>query len=138
MNKEALENALPKLYPDRIDYVSVKAWIDDCDSNVGSEPTRRTSSHRKCKGIVQSTFNSFKVIDCRNMRLVPAPIGRDYVAVSYVWGQSSVGHSENSTLLHDPPLSLRDSIEVVLSLGYDYIWIDRYVCTTLEDIRSIR
>jgi hypothetical protein len=140
LDKEALQNALPKLYPDRIDYARIRSWLDDCNSNGETEPTRRPSSHRKCKEIAQRTFNPIRVIDCRNMRIVTAPLSCDYVAVSYVWGQSRVGHSEteNSTLLQDLPLSLMDSIEVSLFLGYRYIWIDRYVCTTLEDVRPIR
>jgi hypothetical protein len=35
-------------------------------------------------------------------------------------------------MLPDLPLTIRDSIAVALSLGYMYIWIDRYVRIMLE------
>jgi hypothetical protein len=123
-----LQDALPKLYPKRVDYERVKSWIHECESALMRNP----SSHQKCERKLRDTLQSFRVIDCRSMCVITAPAGCDYVALSYVWGQCTrASRPDGSGLLNDLPLTIQDSIAVALSLGYLYIWIDRYVSNIL-------
>jgi hypothetical protein len=127
--KEVLENALPKLYPKEINYERIKSWIRECEA----APTLSPQTHQKCGRDVRHTLRSLKVIDCKTMHIIAAPPGCDYVTLSYVWGQSiGAGRPDESGVLPDLPLTIRDSIVVALSLGYMYIWIDRYVRIMLE------
>jgi hypothetical protein len=126
-NKEALKVALPKLYPRRVNCERIKSWIHECVS----APTRRCLSHQLCKPGLRDTLQPFKVIDCRHMCIVAAPVGCRFVALSYVWGPSiKIVPPDESGLLLDLPLTIRDSIKLALALGYLYIWIDRYVSLT--------
>lgn len=64
-------------------------------------------------------------MDCRARRIVAA-LDLSHVTLSYVWG--SIAHVEgyNDQLPDVLPSIIEDSISVTLSLGYEYLWIDRY------------
>lgn len=82
-----------------------------------------------------------RVIDCRSKDLAirDHQHGDDYVALSYVWGAPNPKgspHQTNTSSVPRPkrvlmlpknvPLTIRDAIEVTKSLGYQYLWVDKY------------
>jgi hypothetical protein len=67
----------------------------------------------------------FKLIDCVTRTIVPA-LNHPYVALSYVWGQSSAAHGYVEVLPADLPHTVEDAITVTKKLGFRYLWIDRY------------
>jgi hypothetical protein len=74
------------------------------------------------------TLRALKVLDCEQKQIVPAPPGCRYVALSYVWGpRQSVNNVEDLSKLGVLPKTVSDSCLVALSLGYKYLWVDRYV-----------
>ena len=96
-----------------IDVDQVNAWIKDCD----------TSHYSDCAGNITGELQLLRVIDCYQRIVVPAPVGCCYVALSYVWGQ----HISEPDQLQNPPKTIADSIHLTQKLGYNYLWIDRYV-----------
>jgi hypothetical protein len=63
--------------------------------------------------------------------IVPATSGCQYLALSYVWGKSTVLLEDDSDLAKDQlpknlPQTIEDAILTTKSLGYDYLWVDRY------------
>jgi hypothetical protein len=58
---------------------------------------------------------------------VPAPKDTEFVALSYIWGQSYASLTDSASVLSDLPCTIEDSISATLSLGYRYRWADRYV-----------
>ncbi|KAK1758238.1 heterokaryon incompatibility protein-domain-containing protein [Echria macrotheca] len=50
-----------------------------------------------------------------------------YITLSYVWGESSSeGRRFRNRVPRVVPKVINDAIQVVLSLGYRYLWVDRY------------
>lgn len=76
------------------------------------------------------------VIDCLSRRVVTAPPGCDYVALSYVWGSiTSRRGNENFQLdLHEQslPQTVQDAMNVVRVLGMKFLWVDRYCINGTE------
>lgn len=66
-----------------------------------------------------------KVIKVSSRTVIQAPAGCRYVALSYVWGKQP----DVSPTLHlqCPPPLIEDAISVTKAMGYEYLWIDRYV-----------
>jgi hypothetical protein len=75
---------------------------------------------------------SLRLIDCNSRMIVPATSGCQYLALSYVWGKSTVLLGEDdSDLAKDQlpkniPQTIEDAILTAKSLGYGYPWVDRY------------
>ncbi|KAK0726364.1 heterokaryon incompatibility protein-domain-containing protein [Apiosordaria backusii] len=76
-----------------------------------------------------------RVIDCKSehLAIVDYQPCDEYVALSYVWGQSGgTGPTEDSAprgtmkLPRNIPLTIRDAIEVTKALRYRYLWVDKY------------
>ena len=80
-----------------------------------------------------------RVIDCQINRVVKAPEGCKYVALSYVWGiadklsDSQDVPADDGTLPDDLPNVIQDAISVVLKLNLRYLWIDRYCIDQADD-----
>ncbi|KAK8862727.1 HET-domain-containing protein [Apiospora arundinis] len=85
------------------------------------------SEHPSCQRPSSSQPDlPLRVINCHTKEVIDAPVGSDYLALSYVWGDTTktVGDPQsNEPAL--PPVVL-DSIEVTLALNHDYLWVDRY------------
>ncbi|KAI1275901.1 heterokaryon incompatibility protein-domain-containing protein [Xylaria sp. FL0933] len=112
----------PRLVTTYFDPCLVQNWLRVCSSqHTGCRIARRP----------QSTLN---LIDCRNQRVVKTDdispdIELEYVALSYVWGTSvdvSKVTLDGSRLPQPLPSVVRDAIQVVLKLGYCYLWVDKY------------
>lgn len=88
--------------------------IDDCRRN------HQECSEKSTKVPPQPV--EINLIDCRNRTIVEAMSSETYVALSYVWG----GVPATSLGSKPLPRTLEDAIEVTLSLGFQYVWIDQF------------
>ncbi|KAI1466182.1 HET-domain-containing protein [Daldinia caldariorum] len=102
----------------RIDpeHVSFKR-LQDCVSYC------RQNHSRVC---IRPTFqpaSGFRVINCTDpaQRIVPAPPECKYAALSYVWGNTTRSCSSGVY-----PQVIVDAINVTLSMGLQYLWVDRH------------
>jgi hypothetical protein len=96
----------------------LKNAIDTCETTHDHHCATRDPDH----------LRNLKVIDCKRGRVVPAPAGCRYVALSYVWGSGKPGMNIETTFkANQLPKTVRDSCFVTQSLGYRYLWVDRYV-----------
>ena len=111
------ENSVEKRYyqAKHVDFDQIRGWIKDCYMNHGE----------CCSGDAHHSLRQLRVIDCGSNIVVPAPVGCHYVALSYVWGQ----HNDAFDDLQNPPKTIADSIYLTQRLGYQYLWIDRFVCS---------
>jgi hypothetical protein len=93
------------------------------------------SNHTKyCTSATQSRPRSMRFIDCKTREVVQPSEWVDYAALSYVWGAPD---SQRDTRIMadaalDLPRTIQDSLDVVLSLGIYYLWVDRY-CINQRD-----
>ncbi|KAH7092081.1 heterokaryon incompatibility protein-domain-containing protein [Paraphoma chrysanthemicola] len=107
---------LAQQVPKRSNLEIARRWIQNCKT-----------THAKCLPTSQDALKHFRVIDCVDKRIITAPQDCSFVALSYVWGNpsESVATTAN-TLPTDLPKTIEDSVEVVLRLGYRFLWVDRY------------
>ncbi|KAK3385309.1 heterokaryon incompatibility protein-domain-containing protein [Podospora didyma] len=118
-------SASPKtLRDDRPDYQAIRQWLDICVARHGA----------LCSPPSGPPVPRLKLIDCRTRRIINAEPGKkyDYVALSYVWGKKPPDSYDYPQLPESLPLVILDAMTVVLRLGLQYIWIDRY-CIWQED-----
>ena len=106
---------------EHIDYDLLKSWFHYCQRHHPGP----------CKiGKWESTL-WLKVIDCETREIIQTSSGCDYVALSYVWGSSNVAEKpfgpEGPSRLPDvTPSVIQDAITVTKTLGWRYLWVDRY------------
>jgi hypothetical protein len=82
----------------------------------------------ECSPKSTTILKNLKVFDCETCEVVSAPADCRYVALSYVWGTIMTNPSIKAPLTpRDLPRTVADSCIVVQSLGYKYLWVDRYV-----------
>lgn len=98
-----------------LDYNRLRGLVDMCEKE-----------HKMCHA-AESRPNvlGLEVIDTKRHEVVKAPDQCKYLALSYVWGKQT---SDNS--VHDIqhcPAVIKDAISVTNSLGFNYLWVDRYV-----------
>lgn len=104
--------------PSYISYEKIKTWITQCRTH---DPYALASVQR---------VEGLKVIRCnaRPPMILSAPNPCRYVALSYVWGDSKeASFEEGDSIFGNIPPTIEDSIKVAAELGYEYLWIDRYV-----------
>ena len=112
------ENSIDKRYyqTEHVNLDQIKRWMDDC-----------YITHASCSTTtIQPSLRQLRVIDCDQKVVVIAPAGCHYVALSYVWGHCNVDLDN----LKGPPKTIADSMILTQRLGYKYLWIDRYVCSS--------
>ena len=115
-----LTSSFVESYPPLSDLEWVRDWIEDC-----------SASHNCCTSRQQGTLQGLRVIDCIQRIVVLAPEKCDYVALSYVWGKAgNMPLQEAYDLKAELPATIEDSITTTLVLGYQYLWVDKYVRTT--------
>ena len=103
----------------RVDFESLKYWMANC------------KMHEKCNIPPKSGMNDLKVIDCHHRRVIPAPEKCIFVALSYVWGPSMLEDcTQFPNLPSRLPRTVEDSIEATTLLGFQFLWVDRYVSST--------
>jgi len=99
-----------------INWDVLRKWTDFCDDQ-----------HLEiCDQINTPSVPGLVVIDCESRRLQKLPCSyMPYLTMSYVWGNSEfvdVGHDA----IPNGPQLIEDAFQVVKSLGFKYLWIDRY------------
>ncbi|KAH7071908.1 heterokaryon incompatibility protein-domain-containing protein, partial [Paraphoma chrysanthemicola] len=102
-----------------VDFALVKEWLQFC----------RDCHTATCSPVREQKFSSLKVIDCQNRNVVNADLSFIYVALSYVWGTATTIEEEE----HSFPATIEDSIKVVLTLGYRYLWVDKYCISQVDE-----
>ncbi|KAK8030225.1 HET-domain-containing protein [Apiospora rasikravindrae] len=105
------------ILPHSVDIDFIKRNIKTC-----------VNEHESCR-TSEEQADGLNVIDCRSQKVVPAPVGCQYIALSYVWGAKP----EDATVGF--PQVVQDSIRVTKALGCRYIWVDRY-CIDQEDTQK--
>jgi hypothetical protein len=98
----------PLIDPEVIDYGMLREIAAQC-----------RLEHSDCRPSSVPQLKGFKVIDCHLREVIAAPADCQYVALSYVWGK----HTDNGCF----PVTIEDSFRVTKSMGYRYLWVDRYV-----------
>lgn len=87
--------------------------------------------HPDCERSSRSMFALpyLVLIDCAKESMFNGCLRDEYLTLSYVWGrgpaQNDTAHC-TSQLLHDAPLTIRDAMRTVVSLGWRFLWVDRY------------
>lgn len=95
-----------------------RQWITECATLHGE----------MCVPKSPDLIRGLQVIDCERRTLVKAPPGCQYVALSYVWGESHGDDDDSSdSPLDHLPKTVSDSWLLTQKLGYRYLWVDRYV-----------
>lgn len=100
-----------------IDYDAIKVAIVLCKE-----------THLSCRQLRSNSNLYLKLIDCetREVILASSRPPEDYAALSYVWGSSKHDVKHLALLPLHLPATIEDAIQVVLKLGFRYLWIDRY------------
>lgn len=106
----------------RADLDSIRAWVSHC---------KREHTHPDCNPSWSLELDEFLVMDCEHRQLVVCPPGRPYVTLSYVWGNEPAeildqDHDKQTRIPETLPRLIEDAVQVTLSLGYQYLWVDRY------------
>jgi hypothetical protein len=81
-----------------------------------------------CRPQSTDTIRNLKVYDIERREIICAPVGCQYVALSYVWGKQNASlNADRLSDFRDLPGTVADSCVVVQKLGFRYMSIDRYV-----------
>lgn len=112
-----------RILPASIDYHLLRDWIHFC-----------THNHKLCcKTYRPSLLPGFKVISIKTRQVVEADPDCTYLALSYVWGTlESTELNPSSYNLDSAPPVIQDAILVTGSLGYEYLWVDKYVSSSAQ------
>lgn len=110
-NKSGVGTMAPTL----VDYSNFKKLLTICE----------TEHKASCAIEPRPNVLGLEVIDIKTQEVIKAPDGCRYLALSYVWGKDS-GSSSAHNIGNSPPV-IRDAISVTNSMGYSYLWVDRYV-----------
>lgn len=104
-----------RITPSSIDYNKLKSLVQRCETE-----------HKNCRSSEsQPNVSGLEVIDTKTHEVIKAPAQCKYLALSYMWGKQA-GDSSVHDIKHLPPV-IKDAISVTNSMGYDYLWVDRYV-----------
>ncbi|KAI1423231.1 heterokaryon incompatibility protein-domain-containing protein [Xylaria sp. FL1777] len=119
---------VPRVVSCLFDPSVVEGWLNCCQIHHMCCLLDRYPSRLHC---ITPKLN---LIDCESRRVVNCTtldqyMELEYVALSYIWGRSSDASpiiKEFSDLPDLLPRVIEDAILVTLSLGYRFIWVDRY------------
>ena len=116
-NESVREDAIARfsIVPKRIDFATIRSYLERCKA-----------SHESCEPETSAQLLDLRVIDCIDNAVVVAPIGCSFVALSYVWGGLSADNYVLGSQIAFPP-TIADAVRSTRELGYQYLWVDRYV-----------
>jgi Heterokaryon incompatibility protein (HET) len=98
----------------KVDYGMIRMWVQYC-----------VEHHKDCLPNSLQSIQALRVIHCRTKTVQTAPKSCRYVALSYVWGKApTMGDDQINIRL---PRVVEDAVTVCSALGFDYLWVDRYV-----------
>lgn len=95
--------------PFSVDYSLLQEWLIACSAHASSECSMNKSTN----------LWGFRLILCQARKVVQAPRGSPYVALSYVWGDQEDPPSSGES--GDFPQTVSDSMTVALTLGFEYL-----------------
>ncbi|KAH8687162.1 heterokaryon incompatibility protein-domain-containing protein [Tricladium varicosporioides] len=121
---------------ERADLKRIRNWCESCSHNHGT----------KCKPIKWKRDNDMQIrmINVRERRVMNAPPGCEYFALSYLWGSSAplklTSETEErltslgglSDPLEDIPQTIKDAIYLTERLGKVFLWVDA-ICIKQDD-----
>lgn len=94
-----------------------------------------------------ASYADIWLIDAKNKHVILHGKSGGYVTLSYVWGPDTKGLLTRSTfdryaltgsLTHeDPPLTIRNTIDLIADLGERYLWVDS-LCIIQDDLDDKR
>lgn len=125
-----------------IDPTLLRSWKETCDLQHGRRCTKDISS----KLTALKSARPILLIDLHRYSLVDADLGASYVALSYVWGGTSMFRCLLSNVNElkqygalDPsgekvkvPRTIRAAMEIVKALGERFLWVDA-LCIIQDD-----
>ncbi|CAM1507489.1 Fc.00g071300.m01.CDS01 [Cosmosporella sp. VM-42] len=124
------------LNPQWLDLDIMRRWISICKESHGD----------KCDIFAVEPVQPAWLIDVKHNCLVPGGNGKEYVALSYMWGKGKSFQTKIATLqrlqvfgslLEEDisellPSTISHVIKTVSVLGYQYVWIDA-ICIVQDD-----
>lgn len=109
--------------PVRVNFPLIQEWLQHCKK-------KHSCAMRFSRPLQLS------MIDCKTLEIVVAPPNCNYFALSYVWGATSVPNpglaaasdlpAGTENLISTAAPVVRDAIQVVKTLGWRYLWVDKY------------
>ncbi|KAF5021166.1 hypothetical protein F66182_6812 [Fusarium sp. NRRL 66182] len=109
-----------RVIPPKLDFALPRTWIDSCTTN---------HSHTTCAS-QGPPIRGLKLVDCREDEVVFVDDLEaetiEYVTLSYVRGSPTDDEWDHIGLPKVLPPLLADAIAVTKSLGFRYLWIDRF------------
>ncbi|KAK0653138.1 heterokaryon incompatibility protein-domain-containing protein [Cercophora newfieldiana] len=114
----------PQVIPARFNAQRARLWITNCIEDHGSDCA---------DDVPTSSIPGMEVIDCEACEVVQADASMKWVALSYRWGpQPQTGTHVYS--ISQASATVKDAISVTRSLGYRYLWVDKY-CINQQDAK---
>lgn len=106
-----------------VDFQQIRNWITFCETNHKGPPCRLPQRHFNVQADERrkNSLSGFRLIDTTIDSIVPSALSVKYVALSYVWGKKA-----QQTAEWPLPKLLQDAVAVTKSLGFRYLWVDRY------------
>lgn len=134
-----------RLLGDHVNFETIKSWIAVCTSSHTSIHEFTGCGTRKWETKHNKSYD-LKVIDVTNDCIVILPKDKSYIALSYVWGQSTtlMATKENRDALSQAgglsraaekvPIArtILDAIDLTRKANLRYIWVDR-LCIVQDD-----
>lgn len=124
---------LGRAVPLEVNTSSVKQWIQNCSVH-----------HGRCRlpALATAREHSIYLVDVQDYRIIPATLAKKYVALSYVWGPTTMPVLTRNTILQcssigglqdlKVPQTIIDAIQLVRSIGMRYLWVDS-LCIEQDD-----
>ena len=107
------------------DYSLLLKWLNHC-----------CRYHEACRPCFSAELASIYLIDVNTRSLVRYPSRQsllvDYLALSYVWGDTPAESFTLGPLRDELPATIEDAIRVTQNLQKQYLWVD-YVCIDPKD-----
>ncbi|KAK8036232.1 HET-domain-containing protein [Apiospora rasikravindrae] len=138
IRRNGLESRRSWLLPAQYRPASALAWFHEC-----------RESHERCRRVTEAV-SELCLIDCRTLSIIQPDTVPQYIALSYVWSSDSntvqdvpirnaSTHQRRATssyhtgpkfvgtsLPQSLPKVISDAIRVVIALGFNYLWVDKY------------
>ncbi|QPC74132.1 hypothetical protein HYE68_004884 [Fusarium pseudograminearum] len=118
--KEATPAIRGRVIPPKLDVALPRIWIDYCMSNHKDTPCASQGAPMRGLKLVDCRNNEVVFVDDLNAETI------EYVTLSYVRGTPTDDEWDHKGLPEELPPLLTDAISVTKSLGFRYLWIDRF------------
>ncbi|KAH7393823.1 heterokaryon incompatibility protein-domain-containing protein [Phaeosphaeria sp. MPI-PUGE-AT-0046c] len=121
-----------------IDIVSIRQWVAGCRTE--HRDSCASPSHELLSKVRSSS--GFTLIECSSRKIIKPPAVFEYVALSYVWGQSlaqeATSPNSQKCLPAKLPNTIEDALKVTIQLGFQYLWVDKYCINQSPHTNELR